>query len=169
MGVALREWGRIADALPHFMRAADYFGANGSPEERVYTAAERAILLSELGDYVMAENLARTAVERSRSLANPPIEMSAHRSLGIVLRDTGRLLEARPYLLEAVRLAESTVHRILHADAHEEVAVLELLEDNEVAAETHRVHALEVFRSMGLARHCERLSARLEEVLAGVA
>lgn len=118
----------------------------------------------EVGDVVMAEHLARTALERCNSFSNPIIEMIANRALGIVLRDAGRVTESRSYLSEFVALAKSTVHKILRADAHEEMAILERLEGNGEAAEFHKEKALYVFEQMRLSRHCERFLTRFERV-----
>lgn len=161
----MREWGRGAEAFPHFMHAADFYAERGVPEERVFTAAERSLLLVEFGDAVMAEQLARTAVDRCAPFSNPAVEMTAHRALGVVLRETGRGGEARAHLEKAVELAEKAGQVILQADAHEELALLEAGEGHLSVAEFHRDATFGCFARMGLTKHRDRFDRRFIDAL----
>ena len=165
VGLTLREWGRYTEAFPHFMHAADYYAENGILEEKVFSSAERSLLLTATGDTLMAEQLARTAQERCKVLRNPTIEVTALRAMGVVLRATGRLEEARANLIEAVRLAEGCSHALVRVDAYEEMALVEAMNGHGASAEYFRNRAVDTFGHLGLHKHCERFLSNYNSAL----
>ena len=164
LGLTFREWGRLNDAVAHFALAEEYYSTNGTPAERVYPTAERAMLYMDLGDEEMAERLAMAAVERSEELPNPLIRAAAAKVLGAIrLRRRGPAA-ARQWLEAAAVAAEHSANPLIKAEVEEELAILELHSGRRQRAEVHRARSCELYGSIGANRHVQRFEERYASV-----
>jgi tetratricopeptide (TPR) repeat protein len=161
LGVLLREWGRLDESTVHFDLAADFFAAQGTPEERTFTTFERAALLLDVGDIEMAESLARAALTRASDLDSLLLLSAARKSLGAVLLRTGSLEEARELLLAAAKGAEATGNRLLVAEVYEELCIMEVLSEQKEEFQRYRDIALSNFAGLGATKHMQRLEQRI--------
>ncbi|MQA90551.1 MAG: tetratricopeptide repeat protein [Gemmatimonas sp.] len=165
LGLVLTEWGRYDEAIAHFSLACDYFALVGTPEESTFTSFERAALLLEIGDYELAESLATAALNRAGQLGSLILTSAARKVLGkIVLRRRGPD-EARSLLVSAARGAVEAGDRLLIAEVHEELTVLELLAGRSERASRHKQVAVEHFSSLGAVKRVGRMLRRIDELL----
>jgi tetratricopeptide (TPR) repeat protein len=161
LGVVLRDWGRFVDAAAHFLLAEEYFEPEGKVEEHVFTRAERAVVILRLGDQIMAERLARRAVETLANLEkNWYLEAAAYKALGIVLTNTAALDEASASLELALAAAQNLGNIVLVAGVYEETAILSLVSGRFSAADAHLKKAENLYYGVGAVQHCERLRNR---------
>jgi tetratricopeptide (TPR) repeat protein len=160
LGLILREWGRLNEATAHFVLAEEYFADHGTAVERIYPTAERALLHMDLGDEEMAERLAATAVERAEGLSNPYIRSAAAKVFGAILLRCRGPEAARPWLREALAAADRAGNRLLRAEVHEELAILELRSGDPKRAEDHRTLSAELYASLGAEKHVKRFDSR---------
>ncbi|MEX2582528.1 MAG: tetratricopeptide repeat protein [Gemmatimonadota bacterium] len=169
MGLVLREWGSYGNAAKHFKLADDYFAAEATPEERVFTSSERAMLFLEIGDGQLAESLARTAVARANHLSNLFLYAAASKVLGsIILRRRGHQ-EAKPYLADAWEAAGRSGRKLLKAETCEELAILEAMAGEMDAAAKYRNLAVECYVLMGAQKHADRFENRYSTVVPSAA
>jgi len=161
LGVVHREWEQYTEATTHFLLATDYFSVSGTEEEKIFTSAERAMLLQNLGDNAMAESMARGAVERASRLSNKILNASTNKSLGAILSAKGKYGEATQWLHSAVMALGTMKHHLLRAEIYEENALLAIRTQDLEAAETNRLLAIKHYSKLGAKNHCRRLMRRL--------
>ncbi|MEX2571140.1 MAG: tetratricopeptide repeat protein [Gemmatimonadota bacterium] len=160
LGLVLREWGRWHDSVSHFRLAEEYFGSEGTPEERVFTTSERAMLSLAIGDFPLAERLARGAVEKAYQLGSPFLTGTSLRVLGAILLAASQTTEARIHLENARKLSAFLESNLLNAEIYEELAMVELVESAPELAEEHKITALGYYRRLGSENHCSRFESR---------
>jgi tetratricopeptide (TPR) repeat protein len=160
LGVVLREWGYLTEASEHFLKAEEYYSEDGLPEERIFTAVERAMLYLSLGDATLAEVAAERALARAMALQRTHLSAGAAKVLGTILIAVGRLNEARIHLDFAEKESKRLPSKPLRAEIHEELAVLALAEGNTKEAERQRENALSYYSEIGAKNHCSRFDAR---------
>lgn len=160
LGLVLREWGRTAESVPHFNHAEDYFSREGIDEERVHVTAERALLFSDLGDLVLAERLARTAVQEASALTVVGIKAAALRALGAILQRAGKLDESERTLREALRVLAKEKAGVIRAEVLEELALVSVGLEKHADAERCVAEAASEFLRIGSTNHYDRLKRR---------
>jgi len=164
IGVVLREWGGLEESAQHFALAEDYFSVSGTKEEMTFTTAERAMLKLSLGDFQLAESLARNALRRAQSVENDILTCHSAKVLGAVLRKRGEHTEAKTWLETAKSLAVGLTHRQLKAEVFEELAVLAACQRRQDEANVYSKVAVDNYRKIGAFRHLERFLRRVAEM-----
>jgi len=163
IGLASRYLGRFEDSERAFLAAERYYRTDGTPEEAVFSEAERSLAVAGLGDTKRALKMAQRALEHCRRLNNAELTAETIRIFAIVLRESGDLLGARVHFDEALTRARSLQNTQLVAEVRLEAGILELRSGSVKVAGTHLARAIRFFRRTGatgferLAReHCSR-------------
>jgi tetratricopeptide (TPR) repeat protein len=162
LAMTYRELGLGSESDSHFENAYQLYSIAES--ERNYelssVEAERALLISRLGDYDRAEAMVRRAFARVSNADAPRRQAEVLRVLGIVAGKQGRLNEGRAYLEDALRLARALSIRLLEAELSEDMAALEASVGNLETAAMWAAAAGRMYGVMGAEARSSRLLIR---------
>lgn len=159
-----RQLGLYRSSATHFEHALEYFFSSGVQVELAGCDNERAVLLSALGDYRLAQVTAQRALRRYAKIRHEPGIGDAHRVLGIIALRAGRNIEARTYLETALEYSLRSGDRLTEAETLEEMAVLQAKRGVSDAAEAARSLAAEIYGSYGALVRVQRMQKRLAEI-----
>lgn len=165
LAILLREMGRPLDADAHFGHALREARIAASDDVRGRVEEERALLLLDFGDVVLAEATAQRALSILTGIGDAGGEGEALRVLGIIALRKRSNESARAHLMRARELAARINNALLEAETLEALAVLENAEGSPSAARAHEEEAASQFRTM----HAEPWGRRIRTRTAALA
>ena len=134
LATALLATGAVDEAAGHVESAVRLASASGSACVSVRVALARTQLRAVRGELEAALHSCGEAYEASRAARSAQGLSEAHRWYGILLRDLGRMDDARSHFGAAVEAARAAGLNRLEADAHREWARLHLQDGDPSAA-----------------------------------
>ena len=108
----VRDQGRYDEAL-ELTKLAEELAAPGDTSVQALWRSTRATLLARAGDFALAEELARIAVDLVKPTEAPPQQAVALRELAEVLHLAGKADEARQAIAEALALYTAKGDRVM--------------------------------------------------------
>lgn len=151
IGLTLRVFERLEDAVPYVMLAQDGWDSWGLVEERTMALAERAILATMLEDVELGSHLSTVAVGQARGLSSPAVYAIALRARAIALAAAGRLRDALANTEEAIELLSKTIYSFSSAAIREDAAKLAFRLELHSEAARYWQEADAIYGSMGAA------------------
>jgi tetratricopeptide (TPR) repeat protein len=149
LAMSLRQIGRYAQSSTNFELALEYYRNSAGEQLVLACESERALLALKMGDVQFAEGSARRALRRSQTIKHRYTEGELLRTLGMILVERD-LHEARSCFTASLVIARDVGARMLEAEVHEELAVLEVIEGREPqSVTTHLNAAVEIFEEIG--------------------
>lgn len=151
VGIAYRDLGFVPEAEAHLRRAMELARSAESEDVIALAEAEIASLRALGGDGVLAESLARRALERFERLGDPLGRAEAMRVLGVAARTSGRESDALRRLDDALAIAREHSEPLLTAEIQRDRARILSSTGETEAAITAYLEAGTEFEALGAA------------------
>ena len=166
IGRALRDQGRLGEAVPLFEASLRSWRALGDNEWVALLLGSLAIHYSKLGEagQAQAQKFAEESLALCRDMGNAWTGAFQLQTLGMLALRDGRFAQARGYLEEGLRLFQDVGFKPGQANALEQLGHVSQAQGDWAAARTHYETCLRLRRPMGGARDNTRLLTALEVV-----
>jgi tetratricopeptide (TPR) repeat protein len=164
MAMTYRQVGQLAKAHSHFDQALLGLSTFGTQGEILCSKAERALLFEVSGDHAFAMKIAEAALKQAESIEDVRSIGELLRVNGILLREEGKVHDARHLLMRGWHIARDYGAKLLEAESLEELAICEAESGSPLGAAAVMSQAAKVFEEIGASMRARMGWTRLNNV-----
>lgn len=150
LGMLSRQLRQMDEAEQYYRRALENYKNSGTPEERISTGMEQALLASDMGDADRGAAIADRCLRTARILDNRRLIGEALRVSGLVKLCLGQVRGAYNDFCAGLRVERSHPNPMLRAELHDALGGLLLAHSISGIAIELKASAVAIYEGLGL-------------------
>lgn len=163
-GLIANLWGRIPEAAASFDLAEEYYGREGTLEEKLCVRSSRALVAMAEGDEILAEELADWCLAESEKVESVSLRASILASKGKLCLMGGRIVDAERFFRSALKQAATTGDVFDQAEISGELAIALKMRGSLKESDKLLTESIEKYSSFGGYPYARRIRNRYELV-----